>query len=132
MLLFLLTTDCRSGPAHASEWTALFNGKDLSGWTPKIKGFDFGDNHQDTYRVENGVIRVATNNPFNVYAFDTKTKQVRRVTNHEDFPVLAASAGGGKIVYEQAGYLHLLDPASGSAKVLAANWKLKAASSLAA
>ena len=29
------------------------------------------------------------------------------------FPVLKASAGGGKIVYEQAGWLHLLDPASG-------------------
>jgi tricorn protease len=55
---------------------------------------------------------------FNVYAYDTASKQVRRVTRHEDFPVLKASAGGGKIVYEQAGYLHLLDPASGSSKRL--------------
>ena len=31
---------------------------------------------------------------------------------------MKASAGGGKIVYEQAGWLHLLDPASGSAKRL--------------
>ena len=29
------------------------------------------------------------------------------------FPVLNAAAGGGHIVYEQAGYLHLLDPATG-------------------
>ena len=55
---------------------------------------------------------------FNLYAYDTKTKLVRRLTNHEDFPVLAASAGGGKIVYEQAGYLHLFDPAAGSEKKL--------------
>ena len=55
---------------------------------------------------------------FNVYAYDTASKQVRRITKHEDFPVLKASAGGGKIVYEQAGWLHLLDPASGSAKRL--------------
>ena len=55
---------------------------------------------------------------FNVYAYDTASKQVRTITRHEDFPVLKASAGGGKIVYEQAGWLHLLDPASGSAKRL--------------
>jgi tricorn protease len=55
---------------------------------------------------------------FNLYAYDTRTRQVRRVTNHEDFPIIKASAGGGKIVYEQAGYLHLFDPASGSTKKL--------------
>ena len=56
---------------------------------------------------------------FNLFAYNTRTKQVRRITNHEDFPVLKASAGGGKIVYEQAGYLHLLDPASGASTKLA-------------
>ena len=50
---------------------------------------------------------------FNLYAFDRATKAVTRLTPHADFPVLNASAGGGRIVYEQAGYLHLLDPASG-------------------
>ncbi len=49
----------------------------------------------------------------NLYAFDRATKSVTRLTSHGDFPVLNASAGGGRIVYEQAGYLHLLDPASG-------------------
>jgi tricorn protease len=55
---------------------------------------------------------------FNLYAFDVRTRQVRRLTDHRDFPVLHASAGGGHIVYEQAGYLHLLDPATGSARRL--------------
>src|SRR5206468_1036733 len=54
----------------------------------------------------------------NVYAYDTKSKTVKRVTNHTDFPVLHVAAGGGKVVYEQAGYLHLYDPTSGSAKKL--------------
>src|SRR6266851_1162379 len=54
----------------------------------------------------------------NLYAYDTKSKTVKRLTNHVDFPVLHASAGGGKVVYEQAGYLHLFDPASGSARKL--------------
>ena len=38
----------------------------------------------------------------------------RRLTSHADFPVVNASAGGGRIAYEQAGYVHLLDPASGA------------------
>jgi hypothetical protein len=41
-----------------SEWTPLFNGRDLSGWTPKISGYDLGDNHANTFRVENGVLEV--------------------------------------------------------------------------
>ena len=56
---------------------------------------------------------------FNLWSYDTRSKALRRLTNHSDFPVANASAGGGKIVYEQAGYLHVLDPASGSARKLA-------------
>jgi len=50
---------------------------------------------------------------FNVYAFDRATRAVTALTRHADFPVLAASAGDGRIAYEQAGYVHLLDPATG-------------------
>ena len=41
------------------EWISLFDGKDLNGWTPKITGCDFGDNFNDTFRVENGVMKVS-------------------------------------------------------------------------
>ena len=41
---------------------------------------------------------------FNVYSFDRATKAVTRLTSHDDFPVLSASAGREQIVYEQAGY----------------------------
>src|SRR4029079_2127309 len=47
---------------------------------------------------------------FNVYAYDAGTKKVRRLTTHEDFPVLNMNAGAGKLIYEQAGYLHVLEP----------------------
>jgi hypothetical protein len=40
-------------------WIALFNGKNLDGWTPKIKGSNLGENYADTFRVENGVLKVA-------------------------------------------------------------------------
>jgi tricorn protease len=55
---------------------------------------------------------------FNLHSYDLKSKQVRQLTRHTDFPVLAASAGGGKIIYEQAGYLHLLDTESGQSRKL--------------
>jgi len=57
---------------------------------------------------------------FNVYAYDAGTKKVRRLTTHDDFPVLNMNAGAGKLIYEQAGYLHVLDPAaSGNGRKLA-------------
>lgn len=45
-------------PAFADEWVPLFNGKDLDGWTPKIKGHDLGDNWNDTFRVVDGKLTV--------------------------------------------------------------------------
>ncbi len=35
-----------------SPWIPLFNGKDLSGWTPKICKHPLGENFANTYRVE--------------------------------------------------------------------------------
>ena len=40
------------------EWIQLFNGKDLKDWTPKITGYDLNDNFGNTFRVENGVMKV--------------------------------------------------------------------------
>lgn len=49
----------RGAPAPAdAKWIPLFNGKDLDGWTPKIRGCDLGVNFNDTFRVADGVIRV--------------------------------------------------------------------------
>ncbi len=41
------------------KWTSLFNGKDLTGWTPKLTGYDLGVNAMNTFRAEDGVIRVS-------------------------------------------------------------------------
>jgi tricorn protease len=49
---------------------------------------------------------------FNVYSFDAKSKAITRLTDHKDFPVLNVAAAAGHIVYEQAGTLHLFDPAT--------------------
>ena len=47
-----------AGPADNEGWTSLFNGKDLEGWSPKIRYHDFKDNHVNTFRVEDGAIKV--------------------------------------------------------------------------
>ncbi|MEE2643244.1 MAG: DUF1080 domain-containing protein [Planctomycetota bacterium] len=41
-----------------SPWISLFNGKNLKGWTPKIRGHQLGDNFGNTFRVEDGKIQV--------------------------------------------------------------------------
>lgn len=46
-------------PAPAEGWISLFNGKDLTGWTPKVRGYPAGENPFDTFRVQDGVLRVS-------------------------------------------------------------------------
>ena len=41
------------------EWIQLFNGKNLDGWVPKIMGFPLGENYAQTFRVENGLLKVS-------------------------------------------------------------------------
>ena len=47
------------GDRVPGEWVELFNGKDLTGWTPKFKGHPAGHNHKNTFRVEDGILRVS-------------------------------------------------------------------------
>lgn len=41
------------------QWTPIFNGKDLTGWTPKIRGYPLGENHLDTFLVVDGKLVVS-------------------------------------------------------------------------
>lgn len=56
--LFVALSFCAFAQSENEEWVQLFNGKDLSGWTPKIVGYEAGDNFGNTFQVENGVIKV--------------------------------------------------------------------------
>ena len=55
------------GPVAAQEeasakkepWIQLFNGRDLTGWTPKIVGYESGENFGDTFRVVDGLLTVS-------------------------------------------------------------------------
>jgi tricorn protease len=54
------------------------------------------------------------NGEYNLFAYATTTKTVKQLTAHADFPVLDVGSGGGRLIYEQAGYLHLFDVAHGT------------------
>jgi hypothetical protein len=45
--------------APSGPWVSLFDGRDLNGWTVKIAGHDVNDNFANTFRVEDGLLKVA-------------------------------------------------------------------------
>ena len=53
-----ITSAWAQDQASTSEWISLFNGRDLEGWTPKIQGYALGDNFGNTFRVEDGLLKV--------------------------------------------------------------------------
>lgn len=52
------------------------------------------------------------NGEFNLYSFDTGSKEIRQMTRFEDFPIVNASYNNEKIIFEQSGYLHTLERGS--------------------
>lgn len=60
-LLVLLATAAGSVDAdeREGEWRQLFDGKSLKGWKAKITGHELGDNFGETFRVEDGLLKVA-------------------------------------------------------------------------
>jgi hypothetical protein len=56
VLPLVAPADWRSAPP--ADWQVIFNGRNLDGWTMKFAHHEVGDNYADTFRVENGVIRV--------------------------------------------------------------------------
>ena len=44
-----------------------------------------------------------------MFSYDTDSHEVKQITQFTDFPVLDINTDGTKLIFEQAGYLHLLD-----------------------
>ena len=61
-LLAHMNTSCvNSDPfatAKEGEWIQLFNGKDINDWIVKLNHHEIGDNYGDTFRVEDGILKV--------------------------------------------------------------------------
>lgn len=58
VLAVIILSGCGSPKQKESEWIQLFNGANLEGWTPKVRGFELGVNYKNTFRVEDGLLKV--------------------------------------------------------------------------
>lgn len=61
VLMISLLGTCSSGALTGSQakWIQLFNGRDLTGWQAKFAGHEPGDNYANTFRVKDGILKVA-------------------------------------------------------------------------
>lgn len=59
VLIFTLAISCKNERKETQHWIQLFNGENLEGWLVKINGYELNDNYKNTFRVENGTIKVS-------------------------------------------------------------------------
>jgi hypothetical protein len=58
--LLLFFASCTSSSDNNKDgWVSLFNGKDLQGWDIKISGYELNNNFKNTFRVEDGLLKVS-------------------------------------------------------------------------
>ena len=58
ILAAVVFTSCQPQKPVKGKWFPLFNGKDLSNWDIKIKGYELNENFGNTFRVEDGLLKV--------------------------------------------------------------------------
>lgn len=114
-------------------WRRYRGGRTTPIWIFNLQTYDMEEipheNASDTFPIWIGdtiYFLSDRNHTMNLFAYDTNSKQVRQVTHHTDFDVKSASSGGGVIVYEQGGRLHLFSPSNGKTRPL----KIRAAPDL--
>ena len=68
-IILFVNFNCKKTEKKTENWVKIFNGKDLNDWTIKINGFELNYNYNNTFRVENEVIKVSYDQ------YDTFTNQ---------------------------------------------------------
>jgi tricorn protease len=53
------------------------------------------------------------NGEYNLFAYDVASKQIKQLTQFTDFPVMGTGAAEGKIVFDQAGHIHVFNTTTG-------------------
>lgn len=99
------------------EWISLFNGKDLTGWKPKILGQKFGEDADKIFRVEDGAITASYENVpawkenFGHLFYKTPFSHYRvRIEYRIPGPQLTGGPGWAKL--NSGVMLHCQDPAT--------------------
>lgn len=110
-----------------NQWKNYRGGTQSRIWVYDVNTFEVvevpkpesgGNDASPQWIGEKVYFRSDRNGEFNLYVYDMDTKQVKQLTQFEDFPVLSLSTNGNDLIYEQAGYLHLFDPDAGSSQKL--------------
>ena len=52
-----LKNNSQKTDVEKETWTQLFNGKDMTDWTPKFNGYPVGENFKNTFRVTDGLLQ---------------------------------------------------------------------------
>lgn len=58
LIPFISFMSCNSSKSASEEWEPLFNGKNLNGWNFKFTGQPAGINYKNTFRVEDGLLKI--------------------------------------------------------------------------
>ena len=106
-------------PEAFRAWRHYRGGQTTAVWLINLSDYEIEkiprDNSNDTdpMWIDNTVYFLSDrNHTMNLFAYNHQAKEVRQITTHDDYDIKSASAGGGVVVYEQAGFLHLYDPKS--------------------
>jgi tricorn protease len=113
-------------PAY-NQWKNYRGGRESNIWlysftdhsVVKVPQPEDGCNDSDPMWIGNKIFFISDRRgEFNLFSFDYTTNEIIQLTDYSDFPIINASDGKNKIVFEQAGYLHIYDLKSSSEKKL--------------
>jgi tricorn protease len=81
-------------------------------------------NDKDPVWVDNKIFFLSDRDyAMNIWSYDTKTKQINQVTHYKEFDCKNLEAGGGKLIFENGGYLYTLNAKGGTPIKLSINVK---------
>ncbi|MBL7860301.1 MAG: PD40 domain-containing protein [Cyclobacteriaceae bacterium] len=111
------------------EWRNYRGGQAKPIWIVALKNFELKmtpqpDNERHTDPVWlNNVVYFLSERDYanNIWSFNPANNELKQLSFHTDFDAKSLDAGGGQIVYEQGGYLHVLNPVNGQTKKLNIN-----------
>ncbi len=113
------------------EWRNYRGGQAMPIWIVDLKTYDLMttpqlDQERHLYPVWVGTkVYYLSERDYtsNIWSYDITTQTEEQITFHKKFDVKSLDAAGDQIIYEQGGYLHLLNIASKESKQLAINVK---------
>ena len=111
------------------EWRNYRGGQAKPIWIVDLKNYSLKmtpqtDNERHTDPVWlNNIVYFLSERDYanNIWSFNPASNALKQLTFHTDFDAKSLDAGGGQIVYEQGGYLHVLNSATGVARKLTIN-----------